>query len=451
METDMTQGRPLPIILRFTLPLLIGNVFQQLYNMADTIIVGQFVGAKALAAVGSTGTIMFLVLGFATGMSTGFTVLTSQKFGAKDYTATRISVSNAVTLSAVIVVIMTALSLLTMRPLLTIMNTPEDIFEQAYTYISIICAGTVASVYYNLFSSCLRAVGNSKVPLYFLVFSAVLNVFLDLFFIVVLKMGVAGAAGATVVSQAISAVLCVLYIYRKVPVLSPRGSDWQFHRGFAHHQLSIGLPMALQFGITASGTVIMQSAINIFGSSAVAAVTAASKVQGIVGQGMMAMGQTMAAYSGQNYGKMDLKRIREGVRGALIVDVIYSVVAGVLVVVFLPGMLGVFFTEGTNMAEVLPYAQIYIRQCAMFFIPLSVIFVFRNTMQGCGYGLLPMLGGVVELVARLVCAVLAVQLVNFNLAVGCDPFAWLCAGIYTGIAYLWVRRDIEKKGFGRTA
>ncbi|MCR5717010.1 MAG: MATE family efflux transporter [Lachnospiraceae bacterium] len=451
METDMTSGRPLPIILKFTLPLLIGNIFQQLYNMADTIIVGQFVGSDALAAVGSTGTIMFLVLGFATGMSTGFTVLTSQKYGAKDYTATRISVSNAITLSAILVVLMTVISLLGMKPLLGMMNTPDDIFEQAYLYICIICAGTFASVYYNLFSAFLRAVGNSKMPLYILVFSACLNVALDLLFIVVFHLGVGGAAGATVVSQAISALLCLIYIYRKVPILSPRGTDWKFHRGFARHQLSIGLPMALQFGITASGTVIMQSAINIFGSTAVAAVTAASKVQGLVSQGMIAMGQTMASYAGQNYGKMDLKRIREGVRGALITDLIYSLICAVIVIAFLPGTLGIFFSEGENIAEMLPYARIYVTQCAIFYVPLSVIFVFRNTMQGCGYGMLPMLGGVVELVARLLCAALAIYLTNFHLAVGCDPFAWLCAGIYTGIAYLWVRKDIENKGFGRSA
>lgn len=447
METNMTTGRPLPIILKFTLPLMIGNVFQQLYNMIDMIIVGHFVGEKALAAVGSTGTVTFLVLGFAMGMSSGFTVLTSQKYGAGDYASTRKSVANAVLLSGILVIIMTAFSLLFMKKLLHMMNTPDDIFRDAYTFISIICMGIVFSVFYNLFSACLRAVGNSKVPLISLAFSACLNVVLDLVFIVRLRMGVAGAGCATNISQGVSALICLVYIYRKVPALAPRREDWKFHRQFAVHQLSIGIPMALQFGITASGTIVMQSAINMFGSVAVAGVTAASKVQNIVTQGMIAMGQTIAAFSGQNYGKMDLERIKKGMRAAIGVDLVYSIICSVLVCITLPYLLTLFFSADVNTGTMLPWANTYITQCAVFYIPLSVIFVFRNAMQGCGYGMLPMLGGVVEFVARLSAALLAIRLGSFRLAVGCDPIAWLCAGVFTATAWLVVRHDIERKGF----
>ena len=231
MTLDMTKGNPFPIILKFMIPLFIGNVFQQLYNMADTIIVGRFVGADALAAVGATGTIMFLVLGFSQGLCTGFTVPTSQVYGAKDYARVKRSVANGILLAAIVIIVMTTLSVTTMRPLLRLMNTPANIFEDAHTYISIICMGIVASVYYNLFSAFLQAVGNSKVPLCFLVFSACLNVVLDLFFIIVLKLGVAGAALATDLSQGISATLCLFYIYKKEKVLWPEHHDWRINAG----------------------------------------------------------------------------------------------------------------------------------------------------------------------------------------------------------------------------
>ena len=293
MEQDMTKGSPFRVLIMFTLPLAIGNIFQQLYNMADTIIVGRYVGADALAAVGSTGTVMFLLNGFAQGITAGFAVLTSQRYGAKKMDGVRQSVSNGILLSLIGAIGFTAASLLFMRPLLHLMNTPENIFAQAYEYISLISLGMVANVFYNLFSSYLRAVGNSRMPLVFLVLSACLNVVLDLILIINFKMGVAGAAWATNLSQAISAVLCAVYIYKKVPALMPEKRHWRFHKGDTRYQLATGIPMALQFAITSSGTMVMQSAINLFGSEAVAAYTAAGKIHGLLTQGMVAMGQTM--------------------------------------------------------------------------------------------------------------------------------------------------------------
>ena len=331
MQTDMTVGKPMKMILDFTIPVFIGNVFQQFYNMADAIIVGKFVGTKGLAAVGSTGTIMFLIIGFLMGLTAGFTVLTSQKFGAGKMDEMRQSVGNAALLSIIISVIMTAVSMVGMHSLLTLMHTPEDIFQDAYTYIMIISAGIIATIFYNLFSSYLRAVGNSKIPLVFLVFSAALNVILDLVLIINFKMGVAGAALATIISQGVSAILCLVYIYIRMPSLAPNRRHWRLHGQESRNQLAMGIPMALQFAITASGTMVMQSAINLFGSVAVASFTAASKVQNLVTQGMMAMGQTMATYSGQNFGKGDIKRIRQGVKAALEASVVYALAAAVLV------------------------------------------------------------------------------------------------------------------------
>ena len=445
MEMDMTRGNPMPLILKFTIPLVIGNIFQQLYNMADTIIVGRYVGAGALAAVGSTGTIMLLITGFSQGITAGFTVLTAQRYGAKDSEGVKKSVANGILLAVLVTLFLTALGVLTMEPLLRLMNTPEDIFQDAYDYIIVICAGIGANVFYNLLSACLRSVGNSQAPLYFLVLSACLNVVLDLVFIICFHMGVAGAAWATNLSQAVSAALCLIYMFVKVPVLRPERKHWRIHKRDSRIQMAIGIPMAFQFAITASGTMIMQSAINLFGSEAVAAYTAAGKLQNLVTQGMVAMGQTMATYGGQNYGKGDLGRIRQGVRAALKAEFIYSIAAGVLVCLLLEPCLGLFFSGDVDIHAMMPWAKTYIYMCAVFFIPLSTIFIFRNIMQGCGYGFLPMMGGVSELVARLLTAAAAIKLLSYPLACFSAPAAWVAAGLFTGISYLFVMRDLEKK------
>ncbi|MCR4743667.1 MAG: MATE family efflux transporter, partial [Lachnospiraceae bacterium] len=401
MQLDMTKGNPLKNILIFTLPLLIGNLFQQFYNMADTLIVGRFVGENALAAVGSTGTIMFLILGFSIGISTGFTVLTAQAFGAHDIAHVRQTVANALILSGIVIIITTVISNVFMHPILHLMNTPENIYDDAYTYINIIATGLAASVLYNLSSAILRAVGNSIIPLVSLVFSACLNVVLDLVFIAKFKMGVAGAARATVISQGLSAVLCFIYIFVKLHEIWPKKENIRLDLRDAQKQLSVGIPMSLQFAITASGTMIMQSAINLFGSKAVAAITAASKLHNIITQGMVSAGQTMTTYCAQNYGVGDSKRIKEGVNSAFRALVIYSLVAAAIGLLLLTPSLHLFFTDdGTEFSELLPLAKTYMYACVIFYIPLSMIFLFRNAMEGCGYGFLPMIGGVVELLSR---------------------------------------------------
>ncbi|MBR1876670.1 MAG: MATE family efflux transporter [Lachnospiraceae bacterium] len=450
MENNMTEGRPLTIILKFMMPLFLGNIFQQFYNMVDAVIVGKFVGANALAAVGSTGTIMFLVIGLASGVTTGFTVLTSQKFGAGDREATQKTAANSIILAGIIVVTLTAVSLLSMNWLLRIMNTPEDIFADAYSYITVICGGIVTIVYYNLFSSLLRAIGNSRIPLFFLILSALLNIVLDLFFIINLKMGVAGAAWATDVSQGISAILCAVYIIKKIPVLTPKKEHWRIDPGYTKSMLSIGLPMGLQFGITAGGTMIMQTAINMFGSVAVAGFTAASKVQNLLTQGMMALGQTMAAYTGQNYGRGDLERVDRGTWDAMKIMVVYSIVSAVIAVLCLPYLMSIFFSSSVSLAELLPWGKTYIYISVVFYIPLAMIFIYRNSMQGCGYSLTAMSLGIIEFFARLITALLAMRLHSYELAVGADPAAWFIAGVASFILYRFVMKDIRKKR-GETA
>ncbi len=445
MENNMTTGRPLTIILKFMMPLFLGNIFQQFYNMVDAIIVGKYVGADALAAVGSTGTIMFLVIGLATGITTGFTVLTSQKFGAGNRDEARAATANAIILAGIVVAILTTVSLVFMKPLLHIMNTPDNIYDDAYSYISVICMGIVAIVYYNLFSSLLRAIGNSRVPLYFLILSAGLNIVLDIVFILYFKMGVAGAAWATNISQGISALLCIFYIRKRIAVLSPGKGEWHLRRDYSRIQLSIGLPMGLQFGITASGTMIMQTAINKFGSVAVAGFTASSKVQNLLTQGMMAVGQTMAAYTGQNFGKMDIDRINKGTADGMKIMVVYSVVSALIAVFALPYLMSIFFSSDISMAELLPWGKTYIYISVIFYIPLAAIFIYRNAMQGCGYSFTAMSLGIIEFFARLITALLSMKLGSYELAVGSDAAAWLIAGIASIILYKYVIQDIRKK------
>lgn len=445
MQLDMTKGRPMPIIMRFFIPIFIGNMFQQFYNMVDSIIVGRYVGTEAFAAVGSTGTIMFLVLGFANGLSTGFTVLTSQRFGAKDEKGIRQSVANAVFLSVIVSAVMTVFSMLSMKGLLHLLNTPSNIYHYAYDYIIIITGGTAAVCFYNLFSALLRAVGNSKAPLFFLILSATLNIFLDLLFIIVFKWEVRGAALATIASQAISAICCLIYILLKVKMLVPHRDEWRLKGSLAKRQLAIGFPMALQFGITASGTMIMQSAINRFGSDAIAGFNASSKVGGLLTQAFPALGQSMATYTGQNFGKQDIDRIHEGSHVALKISLVAALLGAGLALLLLKPAIPMFLGSNADIDAILPWARPYTYMSIIFYMPLGILFIYRDMMQGCGYGFLPMMGGVLELVARFTTAMLSMHFNSYLLGVAGDPAAWIITGIFDAIAYQYVIRDVKKK------
>ena len=438
MELSMTEGKPAALMLKFMIPLVIGNIFQQLYNMVDTIIVGRFVGVQALAAVGATGIIMFLIFGFMQGLTSGFTVLTAQRFGARDEKGLKQSVGNACVLSAVVTVIMTIISVEGMDWLLKVMHTPEDIYQMARTYILIICRGMVFSILYNLLSSFLRAVGNSKVPLYSLVVSAITNIVLDLIFVLVIPMGVAGVAVATVAAQGVGGVICLVYIIKKVPLMHVKREHLALDYHCAANQLGIGLPMALQFSITGVGGILVQAALNMFGSVAVAAYTAACKVEQLVTQPYSALGMTMATYSAQNWGVHNVERIRNGTKIANGMSAVYSVVVYGVVVLLLPSLIRLFV--GANSAEVLGYAKTYTYICGTCFIPLGMIFIFRNVLQGCGYSLMPMLGGVVELLCRSVAAYGAVKLSSYTGVCMANASAWLVTGIFLAVTYLFTIR-----------
>ena len=445
MQLDMTRGSIPSLLIRFTIPLLIGNIFQQLYNMVDTMIVGKYVGASALAAVGATGNLMFLITGFSIGFASGFSILTAQAFGAGDDRKLRHSVSNGILMSLLTAVLLTTVSLSCMDTFLRWMNTPADIYSLSRSYITIIAAGLIANTFYNLLSGYLRAVGNSRAPLMFLIFSSVLNILLDLWFILSFHLGVKGAALATVLSQATSAVLCAVYIYFRVPILIPHRDEWKLHRSVALPQLKMGIPMSLQFAVTASGMTIMQAAINAYGSTAVAAVTAASKLQYLLMQGVMATGQAMATFCGQNYGAGDRTRVQSGIRFARIALTLYSVFAFLMLRFVFPHLMFLFFPGSEDLSSIGEYAKAYFRVTMYFYLPLSFILIFRNSLQGCGYALLPLFSGIVELAARCVMAGLSGHWHRFFFAISCDPAAWCAAGIYTLLAYLFVRHQWKRE------
>ena len=447
MRTDMTAGKPMKILLDFTIPVFIGNVFQQFYNMVDAIIVGKFVGTKALAAVGSTGTIMFLILGFLTGLTAGFTVLTAQKFGAGKMDEMRQTVGNAALLSIVVSVVMTAVSMAGMHSLLKFMNTPADIFKDAYAYIMIICGGIFAQVLYNLLASILRALGNSKTPLYFLILAALLNIVLDLVFIVIFHMGAAGAAWATVVSQGVSGFLCLLYIIKAVPELHLSRDDWKYRPYLAKNQISVGIPMGLQYSITAIGAMMVQSALNILGAYAVAAFTAGQKVENIFSQAYVALGTAMATYNAQNVGARNVQRVREGFRSANIIGVSYAIITGAILSFW--GKYFAYLFISDNIDSVLPMVDTYVKCVGFFTIPLHFVNVLRNGIQGMGYGLLPMMSGVAELVGRGVTAVVAAHKKSYAGACLASPAAWIVATILLITMYFYVIKDTERK-LGRT-
>ena len=443
MKTDMTQGKPVKVLLGFTIPVFIGNVFQQFYNMVDAVVVGKFVGTKALAAVGSTGTIIFLIIGFLLGLTAGFTVLTAQKYGAGKMDEMRQTVGNALILTALISAVMTAVSMTGMHALLKFMHTPDDIFKDAYAYIMVICGGIAAQMLYNFLSSVLRALGNSKVPLYFLILAALLNIVLDMVFIIAFHMGAAGAAWATVISQGISGILCLVYIVKAVPILHLHKEDWRPSGHLLKIQLAVGIPMALQYSITAIGTMMVQTALNLLGSTQVAAFTAANKIEQIVTQAYVAMGTTMATYCAQNIGAGKIKRIRQGFKSITIMGSIYSVVVAAIIMTVGKYMTYLFLSG--DLTEIMHSVDIYLKCVGTFFIPLTVVNVYRNGIQGMGYGLLPMMAGVAELVGRGVVAMIAAGQKSYFGVCMASPAAWILASALLIVMYYYVIHQNEKR------
>ena len=439
---DMTVGSPMKLILGFAVPLLFGFLFQQFYSVVDTIIVGKTLGVDALAGVGATGSVNFLVIGFCMGVCSGFAIPVAQKFGAKDYVTMRRFIANSVWLSIGFAAVMTVLVSIFCRQILTLMRTPEDILEYAYSYIVIVFIGIPATYLYNLLSGFIRSIGDSKTPLVFLVISSVLNIGLDLLLIMVFRMGVAGAAVATVLSQLISGILCLIYMYYKFDILIVRKDEWKADTHLMGILCSMGVPMGLQYSITAIGSVILQTAVNTLGSAAVAAMTAGSKVSMFFCCPFDALGSTMSTYGGQNVGAKRLDRIGKGLLSCSILGVVYSIAAFVIMYFFGDSLALMFLDAGET--EILQNARMMLVINSAFFIPLTFVNVIRFLIQGMGYSTFAILAGVFEMVARTLAGVFLVPVFGYTGACFASPLAWILADLYLYPAYFHVMKRLHK-------
>ncbi|GMC03278.1 MATE family efflux transporter [Enterococcus thailandicus] len=420
---ELTKGNPAKLIFIFTIPLLIGNIFQQFYNMVDMIIVGQTLGKNALAAVGSTGSLTFLIIGFAQGLTAGLAIITAQRFGAQDYRGLKKSFATSIIISLVVTIILTVLSLLFIRPMLQLMQTPPEIIDQAQAFISIILMGIFASMSFNLLSNVIRALGDSRTPLFFLIIAVIINVILDLVFIIHFGMDVEGAGIATVIAQVASSLLCLIYIKRKIPLLQLRKKDFVFDKKEIRTHLNISLPMAFQASIIAIGAIILQSALNSLGTDVVAAQAAAGRIDQFATQPMMSFGITMATFTAQNYGAKEYGRILKGVKQCLLMSGGFSIIAGAVVIIFGHSFVHLFVDASET--RVFELAQIYFNINGSLYWILAILFILRYTLQGLGQSKIPTIAGIMELIMRSFAAIFLTALWGYPGAAAASPLAWI--------------------------
>ena len=430
---ELTSGSPIKLITFFMLPIFLGNIFQQLYNLVDALIVGRIIGINALAAVGATSPIIFMIISFIFASTQGFTVITAQKFGAREYDLVKKSLAASIVLSAALTIIVTLISAPFSYQMLAFLRTPTDIIDMADTCLFIMLAGIFATVFYNLSSNVIRALGDSKTPLYFLIFASILNVFLDIYFIVNLKMGIVGAGWATVLSQAISTILCLAFMFWKFPILRLKKEDWIVSKDFYMEHLRVGIPMGFQMSVLSIGIIALQFVLNGFGSVAVAAFTTAMRVDQLFTQVYLALGATMAVFAAQNFGAKKLSRIKEGAKASILIAFITSIFS-ILVLTFFSGDLVALFMSEVD-PEVVRLAEIYLHILMIFFFFLGVLLIFRNILQGMGSVMAPLASGIAELIARTACAFIFGHYFGYVGICTATPAAWAAAALVLFIGY----------------
>ena len=441
-SVEMTEGRTLPQIFYFALPLLMGNLLQQTYSMVDAAIVGKFLGVNPLAAVGASTSVVFLILGFCNGCCGGFGIPVAQKFGARDYSTMRRFVAVSLRLAAVMSVSLAVITALLCAWILHLIRTPENIFDDAYAYLLVTFIGIPCTFYYNLLSSIIRALGDSKTPFWFLLFSTVLNILLDLFCILVLGWGVAGAAIATLIAQGVSAVLCYIYMMRHFDILRTTLSERRYDSKLAGTLLSIGVPMGLQFSITAIGSIMLQSANNALGTACVAAFSAAIRIKMFFMCPFESLGIAMATFAGQNYGAGKPKRIWQGVKSSVLMMMIYWVFT---FCVLMPGArtLAMLFVDASEV-EILNDAALFLHVAVSFFPILGLLCILRYTIQGAGFTSFAMFSGVSEMIARILVSLFAVPAWGYVAVCFGDPTAWLFADAFLIPAFVYVYNKVKK-------
>lgn len=434
MATTLITGRPWRVILAFSVPLLIGNVVQQLYQFVDTIVVGRQLGVNSLAAVGATGSLIFLVIGFAWGLASGFAIPTAQAFGAGDAKGVRRSVATGTLLTAATSLILTIVGPLIAEPFLALLQTPPELMAEATVFTQVTFIGGSTIMFFNYLAAIIRSIGDSTTPLVFLTISCALNVGLVILMVGPLAWGVAGAAWATVVAQAISVLLCLLYMWRRLPVLHVHREDWKVSRDDISEHLRLGLPMGFQASIIAIGALIVQVALNTLGSQAVAAYTAAARVDSLASAFLASLGLAASMYAAQNLGARRPDRIRRGTIQAIWMAVIASLALGVVMVAFGEHAVRLFVGDGAD--EVVDMAHLMLIINGVSYVLLGVLFVLRGVLQGIGRVLVPTVTGVIELFMRVAAAVVLGAFFGFGGVAMSNPLAWLGAVILLVPAYV---------------
>lgn len=451
--TDLTVGSPMKLILNFMTPLFLGLIFQQLYSMVDTMVVGKFLGVEALAGVGSTGSLNFLVLGLCIGVCMGFAIPVAQKFGEKDFDGLRKFVGNMIWLGTAIALLVTIFTVILCRRFLVWMHTPEEVFQYAYSYIVVIFLAIPATMLYNTLSGIIRSLGDSKTPLFFLILSSLLNVVLDIVFILLFRMGAAGAGWATLVSQLVSGVLCLIYMAKRFPILHLSREDLKYRPMYARRLLALGLPMGLQCSITAIGAILLQTAVNGLGANVLAAITAGNKVHGLLSCPLEALGTTAATFAGQNLGAGKPQRIRQCVKDCALIGSVYSLLV-FLIAYFFGSQISMLFLDSRDpeaLAAILPLSRQFLLTCEAFDIPLMLIYVLRFTIQGLGFSELAMVAGVLEMVARGAFGLVLVPAFGFPAVCFAAPAAWVMADLFLFPAYFHCMKKVSRKWEGETA
>lgn len=439
---DLTVGNPMSLILGFALSLFWGMLFQQLYNIIDTAIVSWFIGKEAYTGVGTTGAINFLIMGFCMGVCNGFAIPVAQRFGARDYKSMRKFVSHAIILCCIFAAVMTFFVSLFCRQILTAMNTPADVFEYAYKYIIVIFLGIPVTYMYNLLSGIIRALGDSKHPVQFLIIASIINIGLDLLFIIPFHMGITGAALATVISQLISGIMCLVFIIKKIELLHLQKEDWELDHSHFHILMNMGVPMGLQYSITAIGSVILQIAINSLGTDAAAAVTTAQKVGMFFCIPFDALGSTMATYGGQNVGAKKIEHLQQGLVAAVKLGCGYAIAAFIVLYFFGRTFALIFLDSGDTAC--LDNAHLYLIINAAFYIPLALVNIVRFLIQGMGFSMFAVLAGVMEMIGRTLVAVVLVPIFGFPAICFASPIAWILADAFLIPAYISVKNKLKR-------
>lgn len=443
MVKDMTNGSPSRHILGFAVPMLFGMLFQQFYNLVDTIIVGKTLGVEALAGVGATGSINFMIIGFCMGVCNGFVIPVAQCFGAKKPADLRKYVFNGYICSIVFAIVLTLASVIFCRRILIIMNTPADIIDHAYNYIVVIFIGIPTVFLYNMVSGVIRSLGDSKTPVVFLVLSSIINVVLDFFLILVCKMGVAGAGWATVTSQLISGLTCLIYMYKKYDILKGDKSERVLDRIFITNLCMNGVPMGLQYSITAIGSTILQAAVNTLGSTYVAAMTAGSKMFNFTCCPFDALGSTMATYAGQNVGAAKIKRLGQGVRSAMIIGSVYSVLS-LIALYFTTDYIALLFVNASE-TTIIALTRQFILASACFYIPLTGVNVVRFCIQGMGFSVFAISAGILEMIGRAFAAIILIPSIGFMGACLASPIAWIAADAFLFPAFIHCAKKLNAR------